>query len=964
MDYDTPDFYKYKDWIRNQHKQGCSFEKIKNSPKNMSLKDFLIQQEALNDWAITAEDWFVLVNLEEEAEKKNVANSIRPIKAILTSEVEDNSMTIPDDPKSSWQLYKEGLLEAGFKQASVDSIEDSSLKILRRLNIDTAGKDAVKGLVVGNVQSGKTANMAALMAMAADWGWNFFIVLSGTIENLRKQTQERLFTELNSKAGNLAWISFDHLGKNSPRGSKLADLHLEDGSNQRYINVCLKNSGRLKQLIQWLQSDINNQERLKILLIDDEADQAGINSASINSAERSKINRYICSLVNGNDENHKKSKYQYKSMNYIGYTATPYSNILNEAERESLYPRDFITTLEVSDEYFGPQQIFGLEGADMEGLSIVRTVDTDLANSNNDITQLKNLHDGTTSELPGSLKKALCWFLCSAACYRIWKINKPVSMLVHTSQKTTHHDNVANAIQEWLTKTSARIILGMCNEVWREETREFNKPILRSEYKQYGRRDSQINDYPDFASVQNEISNMLSCGLSYIKLDDESKDLKYNKGIHLCVDNCKNTRITEDGFHLRLAYPENNKDPKKNLDFSTAFIVVGGATLSRGLTIQGLTTTYFLRSSNQADSLMQMGRWFGYRKNYELLQRLWITPETEEKFEFLSTLDYELREEISNMESRGIRPSQYGPRVKNTPNYSFLKITAKNKMKAAQETDWDFSGTINQTFLFENRSELLRGNIKSVEKFVKSLGAPDVSPGTHKKCNEHAKSAYIWKGVKLEKVKQLIFDYKFHERLRVLNNPEGFFKWLKKATDEKVITDWNIVMVDKVGKSNEESEKWKFDFGDIHKIKRTRRYRPIDEVKNTINIGVLLDPVDQYADVDLEGIEGDTVVIEKNAYTVSEIINDSKISKFKVAVSGVRKVAGLESVPLLIIYMVDKKTVVFRDEHANISPVTEDLVGLSFYIPGNMVNNSCVATVSIHMPSEDDGDMNGTNDYD
>ena len=300
MGYDTPDFFKYKEWIRTQRQDGHSYEEIKYSPKGKPVNEFLEIQKEYNDWQITEVDWYALVDLEEEAEKKNIEDSIKPAKAMLTSDTEDNSLTVPDDPKSSWQLYKKGLLEKGFKKDSVDNIETTSIKILHRLNNNTVDKDAVKGLVIGNVQSGKTANMAALIAMAADWGWNMFIVLSGTIENLRKQTQERLFTELNTP-GNLCWISFDHLQKNSPRGQKLSDLHLENTSSQRYINVCLKNSARLKKLIQWLQSDISNQQRLRILLIDDEADQAGINSAGINAAERSRINRFICSLVNGND---------------------------------------------------------------------------------------------------------------------------------------------------------------------------------------------------------------------------------------------------------------------------------------------------------------------------------------------------------------------------------------------------------------------------------------------------------------------------------------------------------------------------------------------------------------------------------------------------------------------------------------------------------------------------------------
>ena len=159
--------------------------------------------------------------------------------------------------------------------------------------------------------------------------------------------------------------------------------------------------------------------------------------------------------------------------------------------------------------------------------------------------------------------------------------------------------------------------------------------------------------------------------------------------------------------------------------------------------------------------------------------------------------------------------------------------------------------------------------------------------------------------------------------------------------------------------------KWNLAFGEIHKIKRSRRYRETDIITNTINIGVLLDPEDQYSDIDLDGIETKIVTVGKLNYELADIINNGKINKSKTAVSEIRKTAGLASVPLLIIYMIDHSTVVFKNnEHPDIPGITEDLAGLSFYIPGDAVGKSFATTVSIHMPPEDEGDMNGTNDFD
>ena len=130
---------------------------------------------------------------------------------------------------------------------------------------------------------------------------------------------------------------------------------------------------------------------------------------------------------------------------------------------------------------------------------------------------------------------------------------------------------------------------------------------------------------------------------------------------------------------MRLAYPEKSS----GLDFSTAFIVIGGATLSRGLTIEGLISTYFLRSTKQADTLMQMGRWFGYRRGYELLQRIWLTENAVRQFEFLADMDSELRENIYRMELFNKKPKDYAVVIKQSPAVNLIRITSENRMQSA-----------------------------------------------------------------------------------------------------------------------------------------------------------------------------------------------------------------------------------------------------------------------------------------
>lgn len=135
-------------------------------------------------------------------------------------------------------------------------------------------------------------------------------------------------------------------------------------------------------------------------------------------------------------------------------------------------------------------------------------------------------------------------------------------------------------------------------------------------------------------------------------------------------------------------------------------LVIGGNTLSRGLTIDGLVCTYFSRTSNQADTLMQMARWFGYRKGYELLQRIWITADAQKKFEALAKIDMDLKREVEMFMERGISPSKFGPRIRNTPEIAKFRITAKKKSQMAQYADFDFCGDSYETTNFTNDNSL------------------------------------------------------------------------------------------------------------------------------------------------------------------------------------------------------------------------------------------------------------------
>lgn len=943
-DYSLPIYDAPRAWINNSRIHGLEWDAITKANKinNEGLEAFLSNQMDMNFWPkISIDEWNEIVELQKSAEENTKNIDLLAGIAQIHDVGQDNAVKVPMDAASSWQLYRKKLLNDGFVEETVDEIERTTLKILRRLNNDTTESGPVKGLVIGNVQSGKTANMAALMAMAADWGWNMFVVLSGTIENLRIQTQNRLFSDLNQQ-GTIWWRSLEHLSKNVDISQKAQNLHFDPASKERYFTVCLKNSSRLSKLIQWAQADANKQRQMKILVIDDEADQAGINTGHVDDDERKKINKLICALVNGQNEAGEEIKSQYLAMNYIGYTATPYANILNEASVDSLYPKNFITTLAVSKEYFGPQQIFGYAGdsVNYEGMDIVRVISDDQLN------ELKNIHDGNVAITPDSLMDAVCWFLCGVSCMRIWKYAKPVSMLVHTSQKTAHHSQIANVITEWLEETDHENIMSRIRQVWQTETSTFTLEKFREQYPDYDRTDDKINDYPSFDLIEREINTILGDGISHIELGDDG-DLTYHKGIHLCIDNCTNNGITADGMHVRLAYPETNKMPVP----APAFIVVGGATLSRGLTLEGLMSTYFLRSVGQADTLMQMGRWFGYRKNYELLPRLWVTNKTKAQFEFLAALDQELRDEIQYMDINGRSPSEYGPKVKNSPKVSFIRITAKNKMQSSTDSTMDYSGASNQTYLFDNNDELLKQNINTTEEFLSNIG----EEWKRAESLPYYKNAAIWKNVAFVQVRKYIEKFKFQERLGVFNDTKPLLDWIETVSEDNKLGNWNVVVA---GKSNDTNGVWLLPNGTkVNKVRRSRK-KPKNEVEESvINIGALRDPRDLLADIDIETIQ--------DPETKQEILQYIESGESKAAMA-FRDKAGLETTPQLLIYRVAKDSQKTGSGSSRMDlDAPEDLIGLCLYIPGGRIGTSYASTVSIKMKNDifdGDADLEDTDE--
>ena len=933
--YDTPKYDEPRRWIQKKFEKGEHWDNLRKACKENDDKLTLFLEDRVieDDWPpMTIEEWKALVAECEDYASRQENIRFRGNDGALFNTTQDNGLKIPENERSCWQLYKKSLK---WKKESINDLEEATIGILRRLSIDTTETGPIHGLVIGHVQSGKTANMEALMAMAADHGWNMFIVLSGSIESLRLQTLKRMYRDLNQE-GNLIWRGIEHPSKHSQYGERAQDFHFEPTSQTRYVTVCLKNASRLKDLIEWIHADRASHNLMKILLIDDEADQASISNNAVEyrqeQKERKGINKLIVNIVNDEHFNSSKNNGHVKAMNYVMYTATPYANFLNESTPDSLYPSNFIWTLKTSDEYIGPNQIFGFNDPDKaDGLDIKREV------TEEDLDRIKDIYDGNYNQLPESMKDAICWFICAAATMRYWLYKKPVSMLVHTSQKQSCHEDIANAISNWINKAAnKKSIYERCEKIYKYETERITKQEWVEQFKEYGIPEDKINDYPAYSLIEDEVKTLINNRMQHIKRSDTG-DFEYHKGLHLVIDNCSKNRITSDNEYVRLAYPDPDMDPYPSP--APVFIIVGGSTLSRGLTIEGLVSTFFLRASCQADTLMQMGRWFGYRQNYELLPRIWMTPDTMNKFRFLSELEVELRDDLKKYMLTEVTPLDYGPRILCSPKVSWLRLTSKKHMTNAKPAEMDFSGAKPQTVIFDQDEKIQRNNIKITEEFLEKLGEPSgVSfEGT----------AIYWKDINMSVImNNLLFaGFSFSNRSRVFNEIETFCEWIKKIEPEDVWRKWNVIIAgnDKVvnGESCDQKH-WCVAGKIVGKVNRSRRKLSY-EAESYIDIGALRSLRDLIADVPSD-------IAEQYIKANGEIRKQEQVDD-------VRKLAGLDKTPLLLIYRIDGKSTkrVNSDDREDMN-MPCDIIGLQVCIPGDQVNKKYCKKMTIKLPESDKED--------
>ena len=605
----------------------------------------------------------------------------------------------------------------------------ASTKIVAHLADPSIRGNKKKGLVVGYVQSGKTANYAAVLAKAGDAGYRIGIVMSGIHNNLRKQTQVRLDNDLRVPG---LW---DPLTDAEADFGQVPNGTARVASRLHMLAVVKKNPSRLRRLRDWLHNiPIEARKACPILLIDDEADQATPNTRAALD-EMSRINELVREVWS-----------EIPTGTYVGYTATPFANVFMDPNDETdLYPDDFIVDLDRPETYYGAERIFGMplitsEDDVDDGLDMARVIPDGEADGLNAPTR-KADREGWNPDLPDSLITATRWFLLATAARRArGGMEKHSSMLIHTTAYVAPHFKTKDLVDKLLDS--------------------FIDEITMSGFDRF--RAVWDAEYPRVRPVD---------GRGPVSWDDVAI---------LLEDVTRSTRVVVDnGISTdRLDYGRKGPDGQELIE---TVIAVGGSTLSRGLTLEGLVVSYFTRAARAYDTLLQMGRWFGYRTGYEEFPRVWMTAAIRDDFRFLAQVEWEIREEMRSMEERGVSPYQYGLRVRAHPGN--LAITSKNKMFFAHAAQISFSGQRHQTIQLEEQDAAVqRSNLDSARKLLEACVAAGESPKVG--------NTRVFHNVNSEAALTFLSDYRFYPGGELSSSQ--MVQWLRRFAADR---QWSVAVV-------------------------------------------------------------------------------------------------------------------------------------------------------------------------
>lgn len=809
-----------------------------------------------------------------------------------------------------WTRYYNYLIEKGWDRVAIEkSIDNTTDKVLNAmanplLNVE----EERKGMVVGYVQSGKTAHYIGLINKAIDSGYKIIIVLAGMHNNLRSQTQSRIDEEVLGFETSTKYLSKqvelikNEIGVGIGARAK-TDFYVqpltsrdENGDFNKakasikfipqnpILLVVKKQVSVLNYLVENLGdspiASLNIEKNTKhftpkypLLIIDDEADQASINTNYeydeegniISDDDPSKINGLIRRLFR-----------LFDCRSYVGYTATPYANIFipdrvyDETYGNDLFPKDFILSLPKPNKYIGAVEFFGAE--DKEAMPLYRKI--------KDLGLVDSKAKTVRKDLPSELKNAVMSFLISTATrncrgYR----DKPNTMLIHVTRLTEIQKKVYRKVHAYCEDLMCRIkgedteILDELHGLWINDY-EVTSSLMLEKHDKYMDNFKKI----EWEEVISEIRNLVSDDLIKVySINGKSKDA--------------------------LLYKD-HKGKQYNV------IAIGGDKLSRGLTLEGLTISYFTRESKMYDTLMQMGRWFGFRPGYADLCRLYAQADLYGWFKNISFATEDLRDQIDYMNNIEETPENFGLRVATHPE---LKISSEKKVKSGEERSISFSNTLSQTRSIDIDAEKYDKNFKATEKLIKSLGS-NVEDYWKKKNRFETSGHLFWENINGNYIAEFLLEYETSKNANRANS-RNMAEYIQSQIKVGGLKNWTVCLIN-VGK-DKELEIGGFKVGNGI----TRSEDGYQKVGNVCSIQTLTSKDHEYFDFTYEQME-----------EVKKIRAVKEKGKEKTAAEYIREKLRKREDGLLILYPIDMKsiTILNIDEVDHKTPI-----GFAIVFPHN-----------------------------
>lgn len=773
--------------------------------------------------------------------------------------------------KKDWRYWQrlQRYLERTMPVSVVEALDRSTDGIIEQL--ENPAREAPwdrRGLVVGHVQSGKTSSYSALICKAADAGYKIIVVLAGMHNNLRSQTQIRLEesflgyeTSPFREPGNPVGVFFEdrdpdiHPNCATSRDEKgdfngAAAQKFSVSPEQRpWLFVVKKNKSVLERLLKWMRSNhVANatdpetgrriSTNLPLLVIDDEADNASVDTGEQEFDENGVPDpehepKAINSLI-------RRILATFAKSAYVGYTATPFANVFihrrgkTKDEGDDLFPRSFIRNLAAPDNYVGPTRVFGLTGPDgerVEGLPLIHSFSDHVTDDGKG--WMPPGHDKQhipmfkgEDVLPPSLQAAVRSFLlaCATRACRGQR-SRHCSMLIHVTRFTAVQNHVRRQVDEYVKRVVQRLSRGI------------DEAALIAEMREQWERDF----VPTHDVVRDAVgeADQLPALPTWEDIERVLPDVAADIVVKTINGSAKDA----------LDYVEKETTGLK-------VIAIGGDKLARGLTLEGLITSYFVRTTRMYDTLMQMGRWFGYRPGYLDVCRLYTTSDLIRSFGLIADAAEELRQEFDAMVAVGGTPDTYGLKVASHPS---LLVTSPMKMRTAQTVRLSYSGSLTQTIAFPGTKGALQGNLDAAGQLITTMGPPAVTGPEQERPDlppDRWKRSRVWRDIPAAAVTAFLKSYVTAPGIERANGTV-MAEFIEKMNDRGELDLWTVALVAE-GKAGSDHPSYTFPGGLEVKDMPSRSSKS----PRNFSIGVLTDPADEGIDVgrtDWESALGATV---------------------------------------------------------------------------------------------------------